>query len=67
MCAQCDFSKHSDIFTLGNSHPPHCNPIVTLEINDGGPQVEMESNTKPQKGMCMSNVLAFLSMPGGTY
>ena len=26
MCAQCDFSKHSGIFTLGNSHPL----IVTL-------------------------------------
>ena len=25
----------SGIFTLGNSPPPHCNPVFTVEINDG--------------------------------
>ena len=30
-----NFPSISGIFTLGNSLPPHCNPVFTVEINDG--------------------------------
>ena len=35
MCAQCDFSNHSGTFLLWEYLPPHCNPVFTVEINEG--------------------------------
>ena len=49
MSAQCDFSKHSGIFTLGNSHPLIVNPVFTVEINDGAQKKKKKKKKKRER------------------